>query len=217
VTEPDVTLTDYALALECAVLAGLIRGAPAGDSQLRRWFASFFACTGLAALAGGTVHGFFLDPESAGHALLWPATLILIGLTSLAAWSAGIRMIAGAGAGGLRRAGVFAIAVYAALVFFVIQRFWIAIAVYLPAAITLLGGMLAAWRRAPSRGLAWGVTGVVLVFPAALVQFLKLAPHPDYFNHNALYHLIQGVSLCLIFIGARAALAAHPSLRSAPC
>jgi hypothetical protein len=38
---------------------------------------------------------------------------------------------------------------------------------------------------------------------AALVQRVGLAPHPVYFNHNALYHLLQGVALLLFYLAAR--------------
>jgi hypothetical protein len=81
-TEPDVALTDYGLAIECALFSYLLyrRG---GQQPLRGWFVLFFASTGLAAFTGGTVHGFFLDVETKGYAILWPLTLVAIGITAL--------------------------------------------------------------------------------------------------------------------------------------
>jgi hypothetical protein len=107
-------------------------------------------------------------------------------------------------------------AIYATVVLLVTQRFWLAIAFYLPAVVALLAGFVAARRRSPSTALTWGVAGVALVFPAALVQQLRIALHPDYFNHNALYHLIQGVAFFLIFLGARGALARPSPVEGSP-
>jgi hypothetical protein len=49
----------------------------------------------------------------------------------------------------------------------------------------------------------YGVTGLALTFVAAAVQQLRIAIHPVYFNHNALYHVIQAGALLLIFVAAR--------------
>jgi hypothetical protein len=35
------------------------------------------------------------------------------------------------------------------------------------------------------------------------VQQLRIAVHPVYLNHNALYHVIQFVALWMIFVAAR--------------
>ena len=44
-------------------------------------YAAFYLSIAIAAVAGGTVHGFFLDESSRGHSILWPFTLIGVGLT----------------------------------------------------------------------------------------------------------------------------------------
>ncbi len=38
---------------------------------------------------------------------------------------------------------------------------------------------------------------------AAGVQQLGIALHPVYFDHNALYHLIQAVAVLMLFLSAR--------------
>src|SRR2546426_7467653 len=81
-TEPDVALTDYALAIECALFAYLVR---------RREHALFFGSAAVASLAGGTVHGFFLDARTLGNEILWRITLIAIGVTAASAWAIGAR------------------------------------------------------------------------------------------------------------------------------
>ena len=38
---------------------------------------------------------------------------------------------------------------------------------------------------------------------AALIQQLRVALHPVYFNHNALYHVLQAIALDLVFLASR--------------
>ncbi|WP_419948334.1 DUF6962 family protein [Candidatus Palauibacter sp.] len=97
VTEPAVTLTDYGLTLLCWFFAWRAR---AGVREgLRPWAIGLFAGSGAAALFGGTVHGFFGDTATLGHRILWPATILSVGATGLAAWGLGARV------GGISAAG----------------------------------------------------------------------------------------------------------------
>ncbi len=202
--ESDVTLTDYGLAIECAIFAVALRRRPPARPWLRRGFVIFYAAVGTASLLGGTVHGFFPDPESAGRRLLWPATLLAIGLAGLAIWglAAGLQFAPrtarlAAGAAALVFLG------YAAIVLFVSQGFWVAIVYYLPASAAFLAVLLARYARTSDRRLIPAMTGIVLGFAASAIQQLGIALHPLYFDHNALYHLVQAVALLLIFMSAR--------------
>ena len=57
-TDPDVTLTDYGLALLCAWFVWRMwRGPRFGPARF--WLVLFFAAASAAPLLGGTVHGFF--------------------------------------------------------------------------------------------------------------------------------------------------------------
>jgi len=210
-TEPDVALTDYGLTVLCAVLAHFVyrRGAP--GNVFRDWFTVFFLATGAAALFGGTVHGFFVEEGSLGHAILWRATMVAIGLATLAGWAIAARLLL---SDRLSRwvsllAGV-QVALYTLLVLFLVQDFTIAIFEYLPAALFLLAGLIKSYWTDRVRALAVAAAGMVLTLLAAVVQQAGVALHPVYFNHNALYHLIQAAALVMIFVGAR-----HLSTQSA--
>jgi hypothetical protein len=194
VKEPDVTLTDYALALECAVFCVILLRGSIGNT-LRRWWAFFFATVGLAAFIGGTVHGFL-----PGNTVLWTATMLTLGLTSLAGWLIGSLLL---GMRWLRPVAVVLLGLYAGVVLFVNSTFVVAIAMYLPATVFLLLAMVARYATARERAVAIGIVGLLLTFVAAAVQQLKVGLHPVYFNHNALYHVIQFVALWLIFVAAR--------------
>ncbi len=204
IAEPDVTVTDYGLALEAAVFAWLVRRASDPARPLGRWFALFFGATSIASLAGGTVHGFFLDPATTGARVLWPATLIAIGGAALAAWGIGAHIqLSPTSARRVSRAATLEFAAYAAVVVFGAQTFAVAILNYLPPAIFLLVAFVLAWARTGDRAALLGAAGMLLTFVAASVQQARVPLHPLYFTHNAVYHLIQGVALVTVFAGAR--------------
>lgn len=193
--EPDVTLTDYALALECLAFCVLLWRTPSVRPALRGWWTFFFATVGIAAAIGGTVHGFLPDSRA-----LWVATLLTLGATSLAAWMVGSHLL---GVPWIRRMAAALLAIYCLAVLLVTQAFVVAIAMYLPATLFLLLVLIAEQRRAPARARRLGIIGLLLTFAAAAIQQLKLGVHPVYFNHNAVYHVIQFVALWLIFVAAR--------------
>jgi len=199
--EPDVTLTDYALTLECAVLAWL---AWRNRFEPRFWCASFFAALALAALFGGSAHGFFADKTSGVHTFVWSASLLTIGWAALAIWAIGAQLILRVSwARVLRRIAAAVYVAYVLVVIVVDHRFVVAIVHYLPAALFLLVSFVVAWHRARAPALLYGALGVVLTFVAAGVQQAGVGLHPRYFNHNALYHLIQAIALILLYLGMR--------------
>jgi hypothetical protein len=86
IAEPAVTFTDYALAIEgvcCAVVLGR-KGRQ--NSALQPLGSLFFGATALAALTGGTVHGFFPQKDHPWSRKLWTTTLLALGAGSAAAW-----------------------------------------------------------------------------------------------------------------------------------
>jgi len=205
-TEPDVTLTDYALAIECALFAALATRWPAPDPRLRRSWAILFGSICVGSILGGSVHGFFAAQNTPGYALLWAGTLLCLGITSTAMWMIGSYVLLDEHPGNVvRRAAIVVLIVYSTVVLFVSQRFVVAIAAYLPATIFLLVAFVIAYRRSTERrrALLSGIIALALTFVAAAIQQLRIAIHPVYFNHNALYHVIQGLALWLLFLGAR--------------
>lgn len=201
--EPDVTLTDYLLTIECAILAWLLLRGRASRPDLRNWFVAFLLAVGAAALLGGTVHGFFPDTASLGYRLLWPTTLLVVGVGAFAAWMIGLRIRFGASTA---RAVAYVLGIaylgYAAAVLLVTQDFVLAIAGYLPAALFLLVVLGNEYRRTGAQPVLVGVFALLLTFVAAAVQQAEIGLHPLYFDHNALYHVIQAVALLLLYRSA---------------
>ena len=202
--EPDVVLTDYALALECAVLAFLLWRERTGRDPLAFWFALAFLATAVAALAGGTVHGFFSDKTSAGHRMLWPLVLIMIGVGALAFTNiAAALQMTGQAVPAISRAALALFLVYCLVVLFFDDRFVVAIVAYLPAVLFLGWVFLEQYRRTRQRAFAWGLAGIGVTLLAAVIQQARIGLHPRYFNHNALYHTLQAAGLFMIFLTTR--------------
>ena len=210
--EPAVALTDLGLAVEGIVLAALVNRPRATDAVLQGWFVLFFAALALAAFLGFVAHGLILHKMSLTHRLVWRGVLLAIGAVSLAAWAIGARLIFPP-----RAAQVVAIVMalafagYAAFVLSHTRSYVVAIVAYLPAALFLLGAFLLRLRRSPTPHLGSGVAGLVLTLVAAVVQQLGIDLHPVWFNHNALYHLIQALGLWLIYRAARGLVRAEPA------
>ncbi len=210
-TEPDVALTDYGVTLECAMLTGLLFRREPARRGLRNLFALLFASAGVAALAGGTVHGFFLR-ESALGAILWRIVLLAVGLTALAGWSIGGRLLFPERTA--RLVEVLAAVECAAYTFVVLaidQSFWIAIANYAPSVFFVAFSFLVAYRRHGEGPLLAGLVGLLLMIAGAIVQRLRVPVHPAYFNHNALFHVIQMAAFLLVFVAGRHLVAVPPA------
>jgi hypothetical protein len=202
VLEADVTLTDFALAIECACFSAWLYQYRA--TVLGLAFMILFSAVGIAALLGAVVHGFLPDTESPLFKIVWPSTLIAIGLAAFASWVIVARLLFSEratrfiiGAAGL----VFAL--HTAYILLFNQSFGVAIANYLPATFFLLIAFAVTYRRRRDGFLMAGIWGLVLSFIAAAIQQIGIGLHPLYFNHNALYHLIQAIGLFLLFWTAR--------------
>ena len=195
--EPDVTLTDWALAVQATVLAVWVaRGAPPSPALI--WWTTFFASVAAAALLGGLVHGVFPD-----HAPLWRATMLAIGVTTLSAWAAGAhalgwprvaRWIVGIAAAGFCG---YAIAVVSGP-----AKFGLAVAHYAPGAVFLLVALARLAWRTRAKAVTLGVLGIVVLLAGSSVQALQIAVHPVYFTHNAVFHVIEMVALALLYPAA---------------
>lgn len=202
--EPDVTLTDYGLAVEAIILAWLLRRKPATHAALRSSFIWFYLSIALAAIMGGTFHGFLPGMDRLTAAILWRAVLITIGVTAFAGWRIGAQLLFSPTVAALiSRIAAVELVLYALVAIFVEQSFALAIVNYLPAVLFLVLSFAISFSRSRDGATLLGVAGLLLTLVAAAVQHLQISLHPLYFNHNAFYHLLQGVALVAIFIAAR--------------
>ena len=199
-TEPNVALTDFALAIECFAITWLLWSRRPVSDTVQRLFAALFFTIGAGAVFGGITHGFLTSEEAVGSRAIWTATLLSLGLTAMVSWIIGARLLVPQP---WWQAANFAAGVlfglYALAVLFVTQAFEVAILDLLPALLLLLFGYVAAYRRNSEILVLMGISGILLVFVATGLQQFRVAIHPVYFTHNAVYHVLQGVALLLIF------------------
>ena len=213
-TRPAVSLTDFALAIECAVFTVLLSRRSAADQVLQKWFVVFFASIAVASLLGGVTHGFFEYSTSPVRGILWTSTLLSILVTSFSTWSiAAILQLEPAASRWVQRFALAQILVLTVVVLFVSRTFLVAIVAYLPATVFFFIALFLAYRQRRDRALAWGIAGLALTFLGAAVQQLKVAVHPVYLDHNTLYHVIQFAALWMIYHCARWIITAQPIVR----
>lgn len=203
-TQADVSLTDYGLAVESAWFAYRMAQVRTATSLSRAAFVTFFFSISVAATAGGTVHGFFLDESSVGYRILWPFTLVVMGVTALS----GIHIAAAlqfsrSTAVYITKVALAAFLGYIGIVLFIRSDFLVAIFGYLPALIFLGEAFLLARLRRRRPAFLVGFLGICVMLLAAAAQQAKLGLSPRYFDHNALYHILQATALIMLFVAAR--------------
>jgi hypothetical protein len=201
--EPDVALTDLALSVETLVFALVfVRMRPA-DSALRVRAALLFAALSASSLLGALYHGFFpLRTATPGGWLVWILTMTAIGGAATVFWM----LIGSLGRKPPSWLTPVALAAFAAYVLFVVAvdyRFWVSIAFTVPPLLAFLGTLLARALRSSAPGAAAGIAAIALMFAASALQQLRIGIDPAWFNHNALYHLIQSVALVFLFVSLR--------------
>lgn len=200
--EPDVALTDFALALEGAWLGSRVyrRG---NVGAARGWWAAFFWSVAAGALLGGISHGFVPAPYGTGGTLLWRLTLLAVGGAALCAWGAAAQATARPAARFIVAGAVALFAAYAVVVLVVTDAYAVAILHYAPAAMFLLAVLGVVWRRTGAPAALAGVLGLVTLAVGSFVQWRQLALHPTYLTHNAVYHLFEMLALVLLYRAAR--------------
>ncbi len=203
-TEPDVALTDFLLTAQCGVFSYYLSRIQSHRRRLQNLCVQFFAVVGLASLTGGAVHGYFHEESTWEFQILWRLGLVVLGAGSYFSWLIGAELLLrGAGRKRIGRFALGCLLLYSGYVLFWDQRFLFAILNYLPATFFLFLAFLLQIRTGHKQSALFGAFSVLVTLVAAAVQQLEIAPHPTYFNHNALYHLLQAVALALLLLAFR--------------
>ncbi len=201
ITEPATTITDYVLAAVSLAWGRIVwRRARVDKVTAGRWWAAGLWAVAVAAVAGGTVHGFRIPLGPEWEPVLWKASLFAIGGFAFAA----VMTAVAGGVNPRRRSSPIGIAVIALVGYLV----WVSghpefryasVASAVGLGVLLFQQIVARVRfRIPSA--PWIATGVAVAAVGAGIQQAGLAPHP-YFNHNDLFHVIQIVSTYLFYRG----------------
>jgi hypothetical protein len=191
--------TDYLLAAT-AFGAGMwlwktAAGAPG------RWWAAAFVATGVAAVLGGTSHGYAPVLDKQTHGLVWRLTYVTVGIANFCIlYGASLAVVPAR-----PRRAVLAVLLVRLLVvaaaLIVLAQFRYVLYDY---AITLAGllGLAAALARRRLPGSGWVVAGVAASALGAAVQLGRIGQGRA-FNHNDLFHVVQAAGLVLYARGGR--------------
>lgn len=201
--QPSVALTDLVLAVESILIFYLL---PSRTSavRLRNALRLLFAALAGAALLGFVVHGFLVDKSSLAYRLSWIGTLLAIGVMTFAMVWMATRLCCTESAGRwIVRASLLLLSGYALLVLLGFRRFGLAVAVYLPALLFLLTAFVIQYRCSHIPGSLLGAISLLLSVLAAAVQQSGVSLHPEYLDHNTLYHLIQAVALWILYLAGK--------------
>lgn len=204
ISEPATLATDDLLAGVAIALGwDLLRRNRSDPRRSRRFWGGALVVLGLAALAGGTWHGFVNTLPERPAAILWKTTMGLVGVADLL-------MLCGSIAAAIPRrwqrpamaAALAKLVVYAMIASAHDEyRYVVFDSVVSFLAILLIHAIPGSVRNEP--GARFILAGLLLSCVAAAVQLLRIAPHPR-FNHNDLYHLIQVGAIVTLYRGARA-------------
>jgi hypothetical protein len=198
ITEPTTMITDYLLAGIAIFLAWQIFRK--NQSKSARLWAWGLIMTAVAAIAGGTSHGFSLYLSETAKSVIWKTTVYAIGITSLL-------MLSGTILASLQ--GVWQRFLLGMIfIKFLFYAYWMishnefkyVIYDYAPAMLLIIVLQTSARFKYKAASAPWLISGIVVSFIAAGIQLSGFTIH-EHFNHNDLYHVIQMVALYIIYRG----------------
>jgi hypothetical protein len=193
--EPDVALTDLAL----AILGGYF------GWRLRAILPGRLIMGGLAsaALFGAIFHAFFpAKTATLPGRLAWaPVVLSIVTVAATLLWLA-IELLLPRLPPLLTRVILMVYCLtFAGVALLVDDSFGGIVRFYGPALLLIL--IAATLQAARTRSLGWRLIagGFAISILAAVLQQARVSLHPRYFNHNAVYHVVQGVALVVLYFG----------------
>ena len=200
--DPDVVFTDLGLAMLAAWLGWRLW---TGTDQGTLPRAGVLLLGGLASAAfwGAIFHAFFpADTATLPGFIAWipvALSILVVGATLL---ELSLRLLVPRLMPPIRRSlvAVYA-AAFAAVVLLVDESFSSIVRFYVP---PLLLFLVAAVRQAiRDASVAWTLIAVAFTVSAgaAVLQQAGVSIHPVYFDHNAVYHVVQAVAVVLLYLG----------------
>ena len=203
-TEPDVAVTDFALALESFLLALRISRARVPDVWQRQALRMLFWSAGAAALVGGFYHGYLLEASSRVYGSVWLVIFLAAGLASLACWMiASSVLFSRRTSRDVNLVGIVLFLLYLVSALVRMRSFVSVLAATGIAALALLTAYLFAYRRNRDPRALVGLAGILLVLAGSAIQRSGWDLHPR-FTHDAMYHVVIGISLYLIYLSVPA-------------
>lgn len=193
-------LTDFVLACLAFFCAGALVARPAERRSAAWYWRGAMFCLALAALLGGTDHG-FVEPAGLSRTPIRWATWAVLGLmTAAVLLTLGAQFLGPARQRQMR--GLAAVQLLAYLVaVVVVDSFLVVVVNYLPVILALLAFNLHGLRRGGD-GHWTMVLGILVLLLASAVQALGIDTFSP-LDHDGLYHLVSMPGVVLLYFGGR--------------
>ena len=199
ITEPMTMLTDYLITIETFIFAGLLIRSKSKSKSLSLWIAAFFS-VGVAALCGGTYHGFAFYLQDSTSAILWMGVTYSLSLSSfLMLWATVINFIPS-------KFHKFSLTLvgFKSLLYLYLARqkddFRYILADYMSASVAILVIVIFAFYTKKQPSAIFFITGIIILFIAGGVQQSGIILARN-FNYNDLSHIISMVAFYLLYKG----------------
>jgi hypothetical protein len=204
--DPDVALTDLALGILSAYLGWRLWGGAEGRG-LQRAGAVLLGALASAALWGAIFHAFFPGGTATQMgSLAWKPVALSIVVAAATMLDLGLGLLLPRLPLRFRRSIVLMYATgFAAVVLLGDDSFTQIVYFYVPTLLLLLLASLRQALRHRGGGWTWVLVGLLLSAGAATLQQAGVALHPVYFDHNAVYHLVQSIAIVFLYLGWRRA------------
>lgn len=204
--DPDVALTDLALAILSAYLGWRLWSTSA-NRRLQRAGSVLLAALASGALWGAIFHAFFpAGTATAPGSLAWKPVALSIVVAAATMLDLALGLLLPRLSRHFRRSVVLTYAAgFAAVVILLDDSFTRIVYFYVPTLVLLLLASARQVVRNRSGGWSLILTGLLLSALAAVLQQARVALHPGYFDHNAVYHLVQSVAIVFLYLGWRRA------------
>ena len=212
--DPDVVFTDLGLAVLGAWLAWRLSRVP-GKETMARSGVVIMAALASAALWGAVFHAFFTAGTTTRPGFVaWMPVALSIAVIGAALLALALRVAAPRVPPAARRLiGAVYFAAFALTVLLVDESYRTIVCFYAPVVLLFLVVAVREAVRTGSSGWTLIAVSFAVSLLAAAVQQARVSLHPEYFDHNAVYHVLQGIALVLLYRGF---LRAPPSAQSVP-
>ena len=200
--DPDVVFTDLGLAVLGAFLAWRLARVP-GTATLARSGVVIMIALASAALWGAVFHAFFPAGTTTRPGFVaWMPVSLSIAVLGAALLALALRVAVPSGPPAARRliAGAY-FAAFTLTVLLLDESYRTIVCFYAP--VVLLFLVVAVRQAVRTGGRGWSLIAVSFAVSllAAAVQQARISVHPEYFDHNAVYHVLQGIALVLLYRG----------------
>ena len=200
--DPDVVFTDLGLALLGGWLAWRLSRVP-GHASMARSGVLIMAALASAALWGALFHAFFpAGTATRAGFVAWMPVALSIAVIGAALLALALQVAAPGVSRSPRRliAGAY-FAAFALTVLLVDESYRTIVCFYAPVVLLFLLVAVREAMRTGSSGWTLIAASFAVSLLAAAVQQARIALHPEYFDHNAVYHVLQAIALVLLYRG----------------